>query len=90
MAPTIAPFRRSINTVVTAERAAKSTTEVPSVDARSFSRRAPKYWPISTVVPVVTPSTMLVTMLMTWLPVETADTAAVSAKRPTTKRSTAP
>ena len=57
---------------------------VPMVALTSSLRRAPQYWPMMTVPPEARPMMSPVTVIMIWLPVDTAATPAVSAKRPTT------
>ena len=76
--------------VRTAATITNSTAVEPTVLAASSRRPAPIYCPTSTVVPVASPVTMPVIVFMTWLPVDTADTAAVSQNCPTTSKSTAP
>ena len=51
---------------------------------------APIAWPMSTVTPMVSPVTMVVTATISWLPVATAEMLAVEPNCPTTTRSTAP
>lgn len=63
---------------------------LPSTRPPSSDRPSPSFWPSSTVAPIDSPVTSEVTVCITWLPVDTADTSAGWPNWPTTIRSTAP
>ena len=63
---------------------------LPMMEPASSPLPWPSVWPSMTVVPMVSPVTTQVTVCMSWLPVDTADTSAAVANFPTIHRSTAP
>lgn len=69
---------------------AKIHVAVPMVRATCLLSRAPVPMAMSTVVPVVRPVMMPVTVCITWLPMATPATLAASSNCPTTKRSAPP
>ena len=80
------PSRTEAVTPMTANKAMPA----PMMRPPSFAFPSPIFWPSSIVMPIARPMKILVTVIMTCEPVETADTSAVPANLPTTIRSTAP
>ena len=89
MAWMIAPLSSSRGTMTTPATMAKNTMEVPITSRMPRSLPPPQYCPSSTEAPVVRPKTTNVTVSMIWLEMDTADTSAVAANRPTTHMSVA-
>ena len=73
-----------------AESTRNSTAPLPMVlPARRFSP-APTAWPMPTVIPIASPTSMTVTMCMTWLPMDTAIVPATPSNWPMMSRSAMP
>ena len=79
-----------ISSVSTPPTMANSHTDEPTIVASSLPSFAPEAIPMSTVMPVVSPSMMPVTVCITWLPMATPATLAASSNHPTTNRSAPP
>ena len=68
----------------------KNRRAAPTTSPASALFFCPSFWPSKIVMPIVRPVRRPVIVMMTWLPVETAETAAESPKYPTIMRSTPP
>ena len=80
----------SIKKVITTPMMAKRTMLAPMIFPASSGFPSPSLRPRSTVVPMAIPTTNEVISCISQLPVETAETSAAVANRPTTSISTAP
>ena len=90
MASTIHGVPAAMTTEMTTATRANRGNMVPMARLISSSRRAPTYWPMSTVPPVDRPTTRAVTVCITWLPLDTPARAAEVENCPTAAMSTAP
>ena len=84
------PAPRMVKAVRRAAMREKRAMLLPMMEPASSPLPWPNVWPSMTVVPMVRPVTTQVMVCISWLPVDTADTSAAVAKRPTIQRSTAP
>ena len=79
---------------VSSASATPTSTKRATEEATVLEAVRASFWPMerpsSTVLPIARPVTTPVMVCMVMLPVETAETAAASLKRPTTIRSTVP
>ena len=90
MSPARKPAPRIIKTVRTAARIPKRQIPLPITSPACSGRFSPIFCPTRIVIPMASPVISDVTVCMSWLPVETADTSVGAPNCPTTIRSTAP
>ena len=90
MIDAIAEAPKPTRKLIPIPRTVNSTMEEPRISPAPARSCSPVFLPSSTVVPIASEAMTFVSVVMIWAPLDTAETLAASAKRPTMIRSAAP